>query len=236
MFVCMYSKDHTTQHSSPFFCAYGVLEKVSWIDYDGKHIPRRSLAPGACYFERSFATHPWLVQRCHSAQGSPAGTCCQKTNAPPVKEGEEENCCIVRLGDAMAAARLTGSLIWNSDGRTLSITKQVKVGTAGVGANAITAAAAAPMEGGGVDPGKRRVCMAGADREAAAARASAGRANVREEKARVLEEMRIWRTHPTVGAGDGGAMGGVGKGAPNLRFVMIGSSGWDRGKELCGSR
>ncbi|CAN0370098.1 unnamed protein product, partial [Ectocarpus sp. 13 AM-2016] len=43
-----------------------LFVQVSWIDYDGRRVPRRSLAPGACYFERSFATHPWVIQHSDS--------------------------------------------------------------------------------------------------------------------------------------------------------------------------
>lgn len=85
----------------------------------------------------------------------------------------------------------------------------------------------------GIAPGKKRLCMAGAERETEATRSAEERARVRNEKLRILNEMRAWRTHPPVaggafGVGDSaagqGAIGGLGEGTPNLRVVMVGSS------------
>ncbi|CAN0475825.1 unnamed protein product, partial [Ectocarpus sp. 8 AP-2014] len=231
-----------------------AVMKVSWIDYDGRRVPRRSLAPGACYFERSFATHPWVIQHSDSNQygssdrslhaGGQQGEKSESTGSgapaplqpsPPREAGDDDDAelCVVRLGDAMALAQFTGSLIWNPTGRTLSITKQAKVGVPGMSAAARAAVGAGVEDGGGLDPGMKRLCMAGQRREAEEARARASRAVVREEKARVLEEMKAWRTHP-LGGGGLGAGGGVaeglggklGQGVPNLRVVMMGSSGW----------
>ncbi|CAB1103947.1 unnamed protein product [Ectocarpus sp. CCAP 1310/34] len=226
---------------------------VSWIDYDGRRVPRRSLAPGACYFERSFATHPWVIQHSDSNQagsndrslhaGGQQEEKCEPTGSgapvplkpsPPREAGDDDDAelCVVRLGDTMAVAQFTGSLIWNPTGRTLSITKQARVGVPGMSAAARAAVGAGVEEGGGLDPGMKRLCMAGQRREAEEARARAARAVVREEKARVLEEIKAWRTHP-LGGGGLGAGGGVaeglggklGQGVPNLRVVMMGS-GW----------
>ncbi|CAM9748093.1 unnamed protein product [Ectocarpus sp. 12 AP-2014] len=231
-----------------------AVMKVSWIDYDGRRVPRRSLAPGACYFERSFATHPWVIQHSDSNQydssdrslhaGGQHEEKCEPTGSgapvpfkpPPPREagdGDDAELCVVRLGDTMALAQFTGSLIWNPTGRTLSITKQARVGVPGMSAAARAAVGAGVEDGHGLDPGMKRLCMAGQRREAEEARARAARAVVREEKARVLEEMKAWRTHP-LGGGELGAGGGVaeglggklGQGVPNLRFVMMGSSGW----------
>lgn len=213
---------HRLQNAAP-------STKVSWIDYDGKRVLRRSLEPGACYFERSFATHPWVIQ--HDIKVTQG--CSEEEDASEEKQSggkealpAEGNCCVLRLGDAMAVARLTGSLIWNPEGRTLSVTRQAKVGVAGMSPSALAAVGVAPSEGHGLDPGKKRLCIAGTRREPEAARAMAERASVRREKARILEEMRTWRTHPLgdTGRGSGAAIGGLGQGAPNLRFLMIGSS------------
>lgn len=232
-----------------------LLVQVSWIDYDGKRVPRRSLAPGACYFERSFATHPWVIhyddsKNCsHNGdvnmegqeeggasrrRGGPHSPQRQEPSTPPQHAHGEQECCIVRLGDVMALARLTGSLIWNPTGRTLSIAKQAKVSVPGMSAAAHAAIGSSATEGAGLDPGMKRLCMAVPRREAEEARARAGRAAVRKEKAHILREMKTWRTHPLSGVegvgGDGqtaeGAVGGLGQGVPNLRVVMIGSSGW----------
>mmetsp|Transcript_71137 Transcript_71137/g.199972 ORF Transcript_71137/g.199972 Transcript_71137/m.199972 type:complete len:651 (+) Transcript_71137:156-2108(+) len=35
--------------------------EVSWVDYDGRVVPRKVLGPGDALLERSFATHPWVV-------------------------------------------------------------------------------------------------------------------------------------------------------------------------------
>lgn len=35
--------------------------EVSWVDYDGRVVPRKVLGPGDALLERSFATHPWIV-------------------------------------------------------------------------------------------------------------------------------------------------------------------------------
>eukprot|EP00903_Cladosiphon_okamuranus_P010144 g9605.t1 len=85
-------------------------------------------------------------------------------------------------------------------------------------------------DGAGLDPGMKRLCMAGR-RDEEEARARAGRAAVRKEKVNILQEMKTWRTHPLSGGGNGGdgqtvegAVGGLGQGVPNLRIVMIGSS------------
>lgn len=233
---------------APFAFA-ALFVQVSWIDYDGRRVPRRSLAPGACYFERSFATHPWVIQHCDRKSlhaGGQQEEKCELTGSgapaplqpsPPREAGDDDDddaeFCVVRLGDAMALAQLTGSLIWNPTGRTLSITKQARVGVPGMSAAARAAVGAGVEDGGGLDPGMKRLCMAGQRREAEEARARAARAVVREEKARILEEMKAWRTHP-LGGGGLGAGGGVaeglggklGQGVPNLRVVMIGSSGW----------
>ncbi|CAM9980255.1 unnamed protein product [Ectocarpus fasciculatus] len=232
-----------------------AVMKVSWIDYDGRRVPRRSLAPGACYFERSFATHPWVIQHSDSNQhggsdeslhaGGQQEEECESSGRgapaplhpfPPREAGDDdddEEFCVVRLGDAMALAQFTGSLIWNPTGRTLSITKQARVGVPGMSAAARAAVGAGVEDGGGLNPGMKRLCMAGQRREAEEARARAARAVVREEKARILEEMRAWRTHPLGGGGlgaGGGVAGGLGgklgQGVPNLRVVMMGSSGW----------
>lgn len=139
---------------------------------------------------------------------------------------EENNCCVVRLGDTMAIARLTGSLIWNPGRKTLSVTKQVKVEVPGMSASALAAVGIAAREGVGLDPGKKGMCFTGTEREAEATRAMAERASVRKQKTKILEEMRTWRMHTTGGAdvGDVGVVEGLGQGAPNLRVVMLGSS------------
>lgn len=239
--------------------------QVSWIDYDGKLVPRRSLVPGACYFERSFATHPWVIhhddsnQRGHDKKISPLEEQQQHTSRSGARTDpsqqqrqrqhhhrhhqelhslDDENageCCLVRLGDAMALARLTGSLIWNPTGRTLSITKQAKVGVPGMSAATHASVGSDVTDGAGLDPGMKRLCMAGPRREDEEALARARRATVRKEKGKVLQEMKAWRTHPVgavrgVGTAggvgtEGDTAGGLGQGVPNLRVVMIGSSG-----------
>lgn len=230
------------------------LVQVSWIDYDGKRVPRRSLAPGACYFERSFATHPWVIHyddlnQCRHDEGlnnqeQNEGGGSRSSGDPhfqqrPTPPHEEQECFVVRLGDAMALARLTGSLIWNPTGRTLSIAKQAKVSVPGMSAAAHAAVGSNATDGAGLDPGMKRLCVAGPRREAEEACARAARAAVRKEKANILQEMKTWRTHPLRGeevgvggaGGDGqateGAVGGLGQGVPNLRVVMIGSSDGD---------
>ena len=230
---------------------------MSWIDYDGKRVPRRSLEPGGCYFERSFATHPWVVQydernqnghheeinqtnrqqRDEGASGSRGAPRSQhRPQGLPQGASSAGEYCIVRLGDAMALARLTGSLVWNPTGRTLSVTKQAKIGAPGMTAAACADIGSGVNDGARLDPGMKRLGMAAHQREAEEARARAGRAIVREEKMRILQEMKTWRTHPVggVGAGVGGegktaeaAEGGLGQGVPNLRIIMIGSSGWN---------
>lgn len=138
----------------------------------------------------------------------------------------------------MAQARLTGSLIWNPTGRTLSIAKQAKVSVPGMSAAAHAAVGSSATDGAGLDPGMKRLCMTGSRREAEEARARAGRAAVRKEKVNILEEMKTWRTHPFSGVEGGvggvggsgqieeGVAGGLGQGVPNLRVVMTGSSDW----------
>lgn len=235
------------------------LIQVSWIDYDGNRVARRSLAPGACYFERSFATHPWVIHcddRIHCGQhedlskndeeggggfrnrGDQHSQQRQEQSPPPQRAHDEQECCVVRLGDAMALARLTGSLIWNPTGRTLSIAKQAKISVPGMSVAAHADIGSNEMDGAGLNPGMKRLCMTGPRREAEEARARAGRAAVRKEKANILQEMKTWRAHPlsgveaTVGGvGDDGqiaegALGRLGQGVPNLRVVMIGSSNW----------
>lgn len=236
-----------------------LLLQVSWIDYDGELVPRRSLAPGAWYFERSFATHPWVIQYDNSdagvnteslhrgrllGEGDPEGRRRQHQNCA-LQEGAgseyDGDCCVVRLGDAMSHGRLTGSLIWNPAGRTLSITKQAKVGVPGMSAASNAAVGSYATDGAGLDPGRKRLCMVGPLREAEEARARAVRSSVRGEKIRILREMKTWRTHPPgVSApepgggggqrGDGGwgvaesVAGRLGQGEPHLRVVMVGSS------------
>ena len=229
---------------------------MSWINYDGRRVPRRSLVPGACYFERSFATHPWVIhfddrtQSGHDKDSeneetndggmsqSIEGLSSQQPeqNTPPQRAHNDQECCVVRLGDAMALARLTGSLIWNPTGRTLSIAKQAKVGVPGMSAAAHADIGSSATDGAGLDPGMKRLCMVGPQRGEEEARARTGRAAVRKEKVNILQEMKTWRTHPLNGgvagmvgnSGDGqapeDAVGGLGQGVPNLRVVMIGSS------------
>lgn len=43
----------------------------------------------------------------------------------------DRDCCVVRLGDAMAVARMTGSVLWSPSNMTLSLIRQAKVGIAG---------------------------------------------------------------------------------------------------------
>ncbi|CAN0081591.1 unnamed protein product, partial [Hapterophycus canaliculatus] len=239
--------------------------KVSWMDYDGKRVPRRSLTPGSCYFERSFATHPWVVEHDDSndggdtkvshdgaaqEQGESGGGVelhpqrqRQPQHQAPQKGTTEhdEECCVVRLGDAMSLGRLTASLIWNPTGRTLSITKQAKVGVPGMRAAAHAAVGSGADDGAGLDPGMKRLCMAGPRREAEEARARAVRSIVRGEKIRTLQEMKTWRTHPHGGIRVGGGsevdvggdrgcgvaesgVGALGQGVPNVRVIMVGSS------------
>lgn len=72
--------------------------------------------------------------------------------------------------------------------------------------------------------------MAGRERETEETRSTKERARVRGEKLRILDEMRAWRTHPPVDStAEHGATGGLGKGAPNLRVVMTGSSSESHG-------
>lgn len=135
----------------------------------------------------------------------------------------------------MALARLTGSLIWNPAGRTLSITKQAKVGVPGMSAATHASVGSDATDGAGLDPRMKRLFMAGPRREDEETLARARRATIRKEKGRVLREMKAWRTHPLGGVGvdavgvgsEGRAARGMGEGVPNLRVVMIGSSaGW----------
>ncbi|CAN0073606.1 unnamed protein product, partial [Scytosiphon promiscuus] len=235
--------------------------KVSWIDYDGKRVARRSLAPGSCYFERSFATHPWVIQHDDSNDRGETQSLHHEDfqsrfrqqqqpqyQASGKEESEhDEECCVVRLGDAMSLGRFTGSLIWNPTGRTLSITKQAKVGVPGMSAAAHAAVGSDTSDGAGLDPGMKRLCMAGPRREAEEARAKTLRAIVRGEKIRTLQEMKTWRIHPSGGTGadmkgrngqggDGGCgvaesgVGGLGQGVPNLRVIMMGSSSLNYGE------
>ena len=201
-------------------------------------MPRRSLAPGACYFERSFATHPWVIRYSDPKANGKNTDLHNEKPTPTQRATDEQDCCVVRLGDAMALARLTGSLIWNPTGRTLSIAKQAKVSVPGMSAAANVAIGSSATDGDGLDPGMKRLCMAGPRREEEEARARAGRAAVRKEKANILQEMKNWRMHPLSeggfgvrgNGGDGqtaeGTVGGLGQGVPNLRVVMIGSSEW----------
>lgn len=226
---------------------------MSWIDYDGRLVPRRALTPGACYFERSFASHPWVVQHIASQAETSDGAGGSNNNGSlesldseqeepneqlipslPPKPAGDGDCCVVRLGDVMAVTRLTGSLIWNPSTMTLSLMRQAKVGVAGPDSNGLAAVDGVGVQGTGVAPGTKRLCLAGGEREAEAARSAAERARIRREKARILEEMRAWRTHPPGGTGIGDATpaGGLGKGAPNIRIVMIGCSS-DRRENFC---
>lgn len=134
--------------------------------------------------------------------------------------------CVIRLGEAMATTRLTGSLLWNPNRRTFSLMKRAKVGSAGVSATRLARVGLESVEGAGLAPGKKGLCLAGAEREAEAARSAASRARVRAEKAKVLDEMRAWRTHPPLRNEIGVDVpeGGLGVGAPNVRFVMLGTS------------
>ena len=255
--------------------------QVSWIDYGGKRVLRGSLGPGAFYFERSFATHPWVVEySCNdnnngdndnndkndnnssnnsdnndnnssndsdnngnnnstgesnlettelAEEREPKNETTTTTTASSSCEQREDNgdCCVVRLGNAMAAAQFSGSLIWNPARKTLSVTKQARVGVSGTASSAVAAVGVAARDGAGLDPGKKRLCMAGAARESDVVRGVAERASVRAEKARILEEMRTWRTQPPSRSGAAGGRsraGGLGQGAPNLRIVMMGSS------------
>ena len=119
--------------------------QVSWIDYGGKRVLRRSLEPGACYFERSFATHPWIVEySCNNNNNNnndqndnntsesnretngladEGESQDEATTASPSSALREDDghCCVVRLGDSMAAAQFSGSLIWNPARKTLSV-------------------------------------------------------------------------------------------------------------------
>lgn len=121
------------------------------------------------------------------------------------------------------------------------MTKQAKVGVPGMSAAGHAAVGSDADDGAGLDPGMKRLCMAGPRREAEEARARAVRSIVREEKIRTLQEMKTWRTHPPgeigVGVGSTGdrrgdsgcgsaeSVGrGLGQGVPNLRVVMVGSS------------
>ncbi|CAM9593631.1 unnamed protein product [Laminaria digitata] len=220
--------------------------KVSWIDYGGKRVLRRSLEPGGCYFERSFATHPWVVEYNNSNSNNTTtitttttnnnnnntnttNTTNNTTNTTTTNNNKDDgDCCVVRLGNAMAVEQFSGSLIWNPARKTLSVTKQARVGVSGMSSSAVAAVGAAAGDGAGLDPGKKRLCMAGASRESYLVRAVAERASVRAEKARILEEMRTWRTQPPPSSSgtphDRSAAWGLGRGAPNLRVVMMGSS------------
>jgi len=126
---------------------------VSWIDYDGKRIPRRSLLPGECYFERSFATHPWFIQDIDRTDegdsGDASSLMTDQQQSPQCFEQGARKCCIFRPGNAMATARLTGSLIWNPAGKTISFVNQTKLGVAGKTPCGITGVKAASLEGGG---------------------------------------------------------------------------------------
>lgn len=227
---------------------------MSWIDYEGRCIPRRSLAPGACYFERSFATHPWLIETTGKSRSRLTDDVCSgnvRAEKMGCRDGgekigsshapnsilEEKSCCVIRVGAALAVARLTVSLIWNPEGKTVSLTKQVKYEAPGTSASVLAAASTAAAEGVGIDPGKKRLCLAGGETSAEIARAAAGRAAVREEKARILEEMRTCRTYPLDSVevdgcttSDRRAAAGLSQGAPNLRVTMIGSATWNRAR------
>ncbi|KAG5191932.1 hypothetical protein JKP88DRAFT_274921 [Tribonema minus] len=85
--------------------------RVGWLDYGGQNVPRRVLLPGQTYFERSFASHPWLLQ----AMG-PSGT------------GSGSECVAVRCGaDAVAAgAGLAFCAMWDPLRRSVSVMPQAK--------------------------------------------------------------------------------------------------------------
>ena len=77
------------------------------------------------------------------------------------------------------------------------------------------------------------MCTTGTERETEATRTAEERARIREEKIRILDEMRAWRMYPPEASGIGrlGGVtlrerrtGGLGEGAPNLRVIMVGSA------------
>lgn len=145
---------------------------------------------------------------------------------PSGKAAGDGKMCVLRLSGAMAVTRFTGCLIWNPCAMNLSLMKQAKVGVASNSLARLAGLDAEGVEGAGVAPGRKRLCLVGAEREAEAVRRAAARARIRREKARVLDEMREWRMHPPLGMRikREKLSGGVGAGAPNIKFVMIGSS------------
>lgn len=126
----------------------------------------------------------------------------------------------------MALSKLTGTLVWNPSAMTLSVMEQAKIISTGKEVAGLVDTAPEYVEGGGLAPGKRGLCLAGAEREAETALRAAARIRFRTEKARILDQMRARRSHPVGVKGINSREGtaGLGEGAPNVRFVMIGSS------------
>jgi len=81
------------------FCNHnttGAIE-VSWLDYDGQPVLRRSLPPGESYMERSFASHPWLV-----------------------RDASKKHSLLVTFGARAAQAKSRFSAVWNASEHRIS--------------------------------------------------------------------------------------------------------------------
>ena len=81
------------------FCNHdtaGAIE-VSWLDYDGQPVLRRSLLPGESYMEKSFASHPWLV-----------------------RDASKKHSLLLTLGRRAAQVKAKFSAVWNANEHRVS--------------------------------------------------------------------------------------------------------------------
>lgn len=204
-------------------------------------MPRRDLSPGACYSERTFASHPWILTHIASVNkgtdedvGNDSARGCSTSAASsriaaaqqmtPLAEAEfDQDLCVVRVGDEMVVSRLSETLIWNPAAKSLSLMRQAKVGLPSASPENVTCLAL-HGEGAGIAPGKRRLCMVGTEREDERCRRAAQRARIRRAKVEILQHMASWRMHPPDGIdlGTRSSRAGIGQGVPHVRFVMVG--------------
>ena len=70
---------------------------MSWLDYDGQPVLRRSLLPGESYMEKSFASHPWLV-----------------------RDASKKHSLLLTLGRRAAQVKAKFSAVWNANEHRVS--------------------------------------------------------------------------------------------------------------------
>ncbi len=149
--------------------------EIGWVDYEGRLVPRKLLAPGDAHLERSWASHPWLLSAIQPPAFDPAlHASPEDADALPPQADDRDMTLLLRVGEAAAKSQSRGySLLWQPRDRALSFMPQSRA-----------------------DPGKLRP-------ELDPANATDSATRVRNTRASLVQQLRELRADPSGGANGG---------------------------------